>query len=152
MFNTLKLMRLLIFAALLPTFAISQEDPAVTGSRSENQLINYDSNYFDRYQPRTALDMVNQVPGFVVDNGDNTRGFGAAAGNVLINGRRPSAKQNSPSNFLARIDTSQVKQIELIRSQLPGIDMLGHSALVNIVLVEKQSGRHYSLGSCWSPQ
>ncbi len=155
MFNTLKLMRLLIFAALLPTFAISQEDPAVTGSRSENQLINYDSNYFDRYQPRTALDMVNQVPGFVVDNGDNTRGFGAAAGNVLINGRRPSAKQNSPSNFLARIDTSQVKQIELIRSQLPGIDMLGHSALVNIVLVENNlaaiirweaAGRHNNRG------
>ena len=100
----------------------------------------------------TALDMVNQVPGFVVDNGDNTRGFGAAAGNVLINGRRPSAKQNSPSNFLARIDTSQVKQIELIRSQLPGIDMLGHSALVNIVLVENNLAAIIRWEAAGSPQ
>ncbi len=146
---------LVILGVLSYCTVVAQESVSETDFRSDNQLIRFDTEYFSRYQPRTALDMVNQIPGFALDDGDNTRGFGAAAGNVLINGRRPSAKQNSPSNFLARIDASQVREIELIRSQLPGIDMLGHSALVNIVLQEDNldavvrwevGGRHNSRG------
>jgi hypothetical protein len=129
---------MLILGALLHEVATAQEStgqpPEATGVRSEDQILGYEAGYFSRYQPRTALDMVRQVPGFILNDGDNSRGFGSAAGNVLINGRRHTAKQNTPSEFLTRIAARQVQRIELIRSQLPGIDMLGHSSLVNVIL------------------
>ncbi len=112
----------------------AQQSPSVTTAQTQDQLVSYNADFFTQYQPRTALDMVRQVPGFLLDDGENNRGFGAAAGNILINGRRPSAKQNTPSQFLSRIVASQVEKIELIRGQVRGIDMLGHSALVNIIL------------------
>ena len=123
---------------LLPGMVQSQpqaEQTTATGpTTSADEVMSYEAGFFSRYQPRNALDMVRQVPGFLLDDGEDNRGFGAAAGNVLINGRRPSAKQNTPSAFLTRISAGQVERIELIRNQVRGIDMLGHSALVNIIL------------------
>ena len=44
---------------------------------------------FARFAPRTALDMLNNAPGFSIDSGDtNRRGLGEATSNVLINGER----------------------------------------------------------------
>ena len=51
---------------------------------------------FEQYAPRTALDMVSQIPGFSVSGDDGARGFGQASQNVLINGQRISSK--SPRN------------------------------------------------------
>ncbi len=123
---------------LLPGMVQSQpqaEQTTATGpTTSADEVMSYEAGFFSRYQPRNALEMVRQVPGFLLDDGEDNRGFGAAAGNVLINGRRPSAKQNTPSAFLTRISAGQVERIELIRNQVRGIDMLGHSALVNIIL------------------
>jgi len=97
--------------------------------------VDFPAAFFALYQPNTALDMVQQLPGFQLDNGDSSRGFAGSAGNILINGRRPSAKQDSPSDILARIPASQVERIELIRGQARGINMQGHSALANITLL-----------------
>ena len=99
-----------------------------------DQIVKYDSAFFSRYQPNTAFDMVKQVPGFQLDDGDTSRGFATTAGNVLINGRRPSAKQDRPSATLSRIPASQVAGIELIRGQMQGLDMLGQQAVVNVLL------------------
>jgi hypothetical protein len=96
----------------------------------------YDAAFFVRYQPNTALDMVTQVPGFQLDDGDVTRGFAASAGNILINSRRPSAKQDRPSVTLSRIPASQVTGIELIRGQVQGMDMSGQQAIVNVMLLD----------------
>jgi len=98
------------------------------------QVVVYEADFFARYQPSTAMDMVRQLPGFQLNDGDSLRGFGSAAGNILINDRRTSAKNDSPSSILARIPASQVERIELIRGQVRGIDMLGQSALANVVL------------------
>lgn len=103
---------------------------------ADDQMVRYEAAFFVRYQPNTALDMVQQVPGFQLDDGDVTRGFAESAGNVLINGRRPSAKQDRPSATLSRIPASQVSAIELIRGQLQGVDMRGQQALVNVLLQE----------------
>ncbi len=134
----IRLYGIIVLGIFGPGFVMAQQIPEQTSqvdsTRSQDQVMSYDIGFFSRYQPRTALDMVRQVPGFLLDDGDDTRGFGAAAGNILINGRRPSAKQDSPSRFLTRIAASQVERIELIRGQVRGIDMLGHSALVNIIL------------------
>jgi len=105
----------------------------VTADRS-SQIVEYPSEFFQIYQPNTAMDMVRQIPGFLVDDGDITRGFAGAAGNILINGRRPSAKQDRPSAILSRVPASQVIQIEMIRGQVRGIDLRGQSAVVNVIL------------------
>ncbi|MGK0298385.1 MAG: hypothetical protein ACI9XC_002006 [Gammaproteobacteria bacterium] len=101
-----------------------------------NNVVKYSHAYFDRYQPLTALDMVRQVPGFVLENNDSIRGMGSALGNLLINDRRPSAKQDQPLEILARIPAELVESIELIRGQIRDIDMQGQSRLINIILIE----------------
>ncbi|MDX1498663.1 MAG: TonB-dependent receptor [Woeseiaceae bacterium] len=98
------------------------------------QLVSYGPEFFARYQPVTALDMVRQVPGFTIDNGSSERGFIAAVGNILINGVYPSAKQDSPSSILARIPADQVTTIERIRGQVRDIDLQGQPVVVNVVL------------------
>jgi len=94
----------------------------------------YPAAFFSRYQPSNAFDMVQRVPGFTIDDGGDQRGFGAAAGNILINGRRPSTKDDLPSAMLKRVPSTNVERIELIRGQLRGIDMRGQSVVANIVL------------------
>jgi len=103
---------------------------------AENQLVSYDASFFDRYQPNTALDMVNQLPGFQLDDGDDRRGFGGSLGNLLINDRYPSAKQDKPSTILSRIAASRVARIELIRNQVRDIDLRGRPVVANLVLAE----------------
>ena len=100
------------------------------------QTVDYPAGFFSRYNPATALDMVNQLPGFQLDDGSGDRGFSAAVGNILINGRRASAKEDVPSAILGRIPASQVDRIELIRGQLRGVDMRGQTIVANILLRE----------------
>src|SRR5687768_18399817 len=64
----------------------------------------YDAAFFAQYAPRTALDIARRVPGFTLDLGNtDTRGFAGAAGNVVINGARPSSKAETLETTLARI-------------------------------------------------
>ena len=100
------------------------------------EAVEYPAGFFARYQPNTALDMINQLPGFVLDEGGDARGFAASAGNILINDRRPSAKQDLPSEILARIPAEQVARIELIRAQVRDIDLQGQPVVANVILSE----------------
>lgn len=94
----------------------------------------YAPEFFAQYQPITALDMVERLPGFTIDDGDGSRGFGGAAGNLLINGERPSTKQDTVSQILRRIPANQVQRLELIRGQGGGLDLRGQAVAVNVVL------------------
>ena len=78
--------------------------------------------------------MVRQLPGFEINDGSGDRGFGTVVGNILINDRRPSAKQDAPSDILDRIPASIVKRIDLIRSQVRGIDLQGQPIVASIML------------------
>lgn len=49
-------------------------------------------SYFTAYNPVTASDMVSRIPGFELRDGDDRRGFGGTAGNLLINGERPAPR------------------------------------------------------------
>ena len=90
--------------------------------------LSYQPAFFSRYAPITALDMVNNLPGFSLDDGDaETRGFGGAAGNVIINGARISAKSESPSEILGRIPAADVERIDVIRGQVGGLDLRGQN-------------------------
>lgn len=101
---------------------------------SQRGVLVFTPDFFAAQRPNTALDMVNRVPGFSVDNGSGARGFEGAVGNVLINNNRPASKNDSGSNVLNRTLANQVERIELIRGGAPGIDMQGYSVVVNVIL------------------
>ena len=80
-------------------------------------VVTYEPDYFAVFSPRTALDMVERVPGFALDEGQERRGFAGAAGNVLIDGAAPAAKSEDLSDILERIPAGDVVRIELIRGE-----------------------------------
>ncbi len=95
----------------------------------------FDPVFFADTRPRTALDMVQRLPGFALSGGSSgTRGLAGTAGNVLIDGRHPSTKSEGLGNLLSRISVDSIERIELIRGGAPGIDMQGRSVVANVVL------------------
>jgi hypothetical protein len=126
---------LIYVTVILISYSVYAQE-TITPSEIEDtgQVVNYDAEFFSRYRPSTALDMVNQLPGFQLDDGNGSRGFASSAGNLLINGRRLSAKQDLSSAALFRIPASLVERIELIRGQAGGVDFQGHSVLANVYL------------------
>ncbi len=103
-------------------------------------VIVYPPSFFTAYQPNSANDMVGRVPGFTVNQGDaNVRGLSGAAGNVLVDGERPTSKAVSVTDILSRIPPSMVERIELIRGGAAGIDMQGQAVVVNVVRKKEAS-------------
>ena len=115
----------------------------------DSQMVVYEAEFFARYGPVTALDMVRQVPGFRLERrslfggASNVRGFGAAAGNVLINGKRPSTKSDDMDSLLSRIAAEEVLRLELIRGAAGAgdRDITQGSVVLNVVLDESTGGR-----------
>lgn len=123
-----------VLASAVPLTASAQAELLSVENDTTSPVVEYPASFFSRYKPNTALDMVQQVPGFQIDDGDASRGFAGAAGNILINGQRPSAKQDKPSAILSRISASQITAIRLIRSQMKGIDLRGQTTVVDVLL------------------
>ena len=95
----------------------------------------YEAVFFDTFSPANALQMVERLPGFILDSGDmGVRGFGQAAGNVVINGRRPSSKSDPLAVVLSRIPASRVVRIELATGNSFGADYAGKPQVANVVL------------------
>ncbi|WP_425991839.1 TonB-dependent receptor plug domain-containing protein [Brevundimonas sp. TWP2-3-2] len=107
--------------------------PAV--DTAQQGVLVFEPAFFADSSPNTALDMIARLPGFGLDTGNtDTRGFAGAAGNVLIDGDRPSSKSDGLDEILRRIAADGVERIELIRGGAPGIDMQGRSVIANVVL------------------
>src|SRR6185437_6075656 len=96
-------------------------------------ITSYPASFFTDAHPANASDMVARLPGFSLDTGDNARGFAGTAGNVLIDGARPTAKTDDLQTILSRIPASDVERIDLIRGAVPGIDLHGQSVVANII-------------------
>lgn len=107
---------------------VQEADPSQRG------VIPYAPEFFADAQPSTALDMITRLPGFSLEQGDNARGFAGTSGNFLINGERPTTKNESLEDMLRRISASTVERIDLIRGGAPGIDMQGRTVMANIIL------------------
>ncbi|WP_444996449.1 TonB-dependent receptor plug domain-containing protein [Aliikangiella sp. IMCC44359] len=105
----------------------------------------YSVEFFTSYAPQTALDMVLRLPGFTLQEEEDVRGFGATAGNVLIDGIRPPSKSGGIKNALLRIPASQVKQIEILRGINNAGDAAGQSVVANIVKANKLSAKRWQL-------
>lgn len=79
---------------------------------------------FAQFAPRTALDMLNRVPGFGIKEESQERGLGDATGNVVINGQRLSGKSNDVVTELSRIPAANVERIEIVDGatlNIPGL-------------------------------
>ena len=117
--------------------AFAQEGDAPQPASESGAVQTFDPAFFARFNPVTALDMVRQLPGFSIDNGNSLRGFGATAGNVLIDGRRPSTKATSISEELSRISARDVARVELMGASAAGdVDVRGYTEIANVVLKE----------------
>ena len=122
----------LIIACPLP--AIAQTSAAPAGASPQAVLV-YPASFFASSNPGTAYDMIQRLPGFTLDVGDlESRGLAGAAGNVLIDGSRPSSKSDNVAEVLTRITADSVERIELIRGGAPGIDMRGRAIVANVIL------------------
>ncbi|MYM21976.1 hypothetical protein GTP46_04880 [Duganella sp. FT135W] len=87
--------------------------------------------YFNQFQSNSAMDMVSRLPGFVFEGGNPGRG---TAGNVLINGKRPTSKTEPLSDVLGRIPVAAVERIDVINGGSSGIDMQGYPTVANVLL------------------
>jgi outer membrane receptor for ferrienterochelin and colicins len=76
---------------------------------------------FERFAPKTAYDMLVQVPSFTIRQADQDRGLGQASENVLINGQRIANKTGGAVDELRRIAAASVERIEIVdASASPG--------------------------------
>ena len=106
----------------------------------------YDAAYYAHFSPQTALDMINETPGFALEDVSARRGFAGASGNVLVDGEHPIAKAQTLSDLLQRIPAKQVLRIELLRGGEAGADVSGHAVVANIVRTRSAGEGVYSLG------
>src|SRR6185312_6035449 len=59
----------------------------------------------------------------------------------LVDGTRPTAKNDDLQSILQRIPAASVERIELIRGSAPGIDMQGQSVVANVVRKKEDSSQ-----------
>lgn len=114
--------RLALSIALLPLCAAAAAQEAQPARLEPRRT--YTAADFARYAPRNALEMLRQVPGFVVREAIQERGLGQATGNVLINGQRVSGKSNDVLAELGRIPAGNVTAIDIVDGatlDIPGL-------------------------------
>jgi outer membrane receptor protein involved in Fe transport len=108
------------------------EDAVSTAAANSGQR-QFRADFFVAYSPVTALDMVRRIPGFSIDGSDGRRGFGDNAGNVLIDGDRPSTKSDDIFTILSRIPASEVDHISLTEQAGADAETQGQGQVVNII-------------------
>ena len=98
---------------------------------------------FARFAPKTAYDMLVQVPSFTIRTADTTeRGLGQASENVLINGQRIANKSGGAVDELRRVSAANVERIEILDAASLGIAGLsGQVANVILKAASKASGQ-----------
>lgn len=101
--------------------------------RPEAAQTSFPASFFAELQPQNALDMLSRLPGFTLIEGHAVRGFGGAAGNVLVDGARPASKDISLSEYLRRIPASVVERIELIDGAEAGLQGGASRLIANVV-------------------
>jgi hypothetical protein len=129
-------------AALAVSPVLAQDAPLASAEAPQTAAVPgtparqlYERDYFAAFAPANALQMVQRVPGFAIEQVDGeVRGFGQAAGNIVINGQRPSSKSEALETMLARIPASRVQRIEVAAGDQFGAEYAGKAQVLNLVL------------------
>jgi hypothetical protein len=132
--------------------ALAQTPPVASKASAAAKRV-YVPADFARFAPRTAYDMLAQVPSFTIKAPDpSERGLGQASENVLINGERINNKNYSGGaggavDQLQRTPATNVERIEIVDAAALGIAGLS-GQVANIVLkVEKKATGQFE----WTP-
>ncbi|WP_260483071.1 TonB-dependent receptor plug domain-containing protein [Sphingomicrobium flavum] len=135
-------------AGLLSALPAAAHGAETTERASPVATRSFTSEDFVQYAPRTALDMVRQIPGFSIQGGNNgERGLGQADQNVLLNGQRVSGKSNDAVTALSRIDAANVVRIDLVEGA--SLDIPGLSGEVANIIYKVDS---FSGTFAWRPE
>lgn len=119
--------------ALAAPLAAQQADPPSPAPAPAAATETYPRVFFDRFYPQTALDLLQRVPGFSLDTGAELRGFAGAAGNVLVDGERPTIKAGGLEDFLSRIPADAVDRIEVTRGAQRAGETAGQGLIANVI-------------------
>jgi hypothetical protein len=128
-----------LLSASMPCAAIAQDAAPVAAAQGDaagnaaSGTRTLTPDFFTPFNPITALDMVERIPGFSIEKGEGRRGFGENAGNVLIDGDRPSTKSDEISTLLKRIPASEVQRIEVTEAAGADGETQGKGQVVNVV-------------------
>ncbi|WP_296595812.1 TonB-dependent siderophore receptor [Phenylobacterium sp.] len=123
----------MLIATVLAQAAVAAAPPAAIAPPQTQGVISYPVTFFAGQQVANAAEMLARVPGFTLDTGNSVRGFEGAAGNVIVDGARPTSKTDNLEEILRRIPISQIERIDVIRGGAPGIDMQGKTVIANVV-------------------
>lgn len=113
--------------------AAAASAPAPATAPAQPAVESYPASFFAALNSSTAYEMISRIPGFTLDTGASVRGYEGAAGNVLIDGQRPSSKSDSVDEILKRLPASAVERVDVIRGGAPGVDMQGKTVLANVI-------------------
>jgi outer membrane receptor for ferrienterochelin and colicins len=139
---------------LLTVHTVSAQDNV-----GDDSTVVYPASYFAEFNPVTAQDMLDRIPGVGTatggggnfggsrqGGGNGGRGLGSGSGGsqIIINGKRTAGKNNQTSSQMDRITAEQVDYIEIIRGTSGELDVRGSSQVVNVVLFEELSSNSLS--------
>ena len=124
-----------------PVAGTAVERKSKTTINTDSTVV-YEAGFFAQYNPVTANDMLERIPGLNLSSGGSDgggdRGLGTG-GNLLINGQRIAGKNNTARDQLARIPAYEVERIEIIRDTSGELNVRGASEVINIILNAAQS-------------
>ena len=136
----------LVAALPVPAFA---EKAAATDSYIDR----FNPDHFMSFKPQTAYNVLENIPGanrllVAINSASQSRGFGSAGDQILINNQRVSGKGNSVSQELRNIQAGDVDYIELIRGTTSELDVQSDGLVINVVLKKRvESSVLWSVGS-----
>ena len=104
-----------------------------------NPVLNFGQEYFQRFEPTSAGEMLKRLPGvsFTNDVGEfqdpKLRGLPSGYTQILLNGERLPGAPNNRSPLVDRIPFELIERVEIVRSPSAEIDSQGPAGTLNIV-------------------
>jgi len=143
----IKIVRRLVTVTVLLCLGAPHTTAETTAATALNaNQASYPAAYFAQYSPRSALDIINRVPGFQLSQAENKRGLGQGGANILINGERVTGKTDIGSQ-LGRIAATNVIRVDIVDGasiNIPGLS----GTVANIITENKGLSRTWS----WGPE
>jgi hypothetical protein len=137
---------LAVCAALLAPLSATAQTATPAAAATGTKV--YTPADFARFAPKTAYDMLTQVPGFTIRGADDARGLGEASENVLINGQRVTDKSGGAIAQLQKVPAGDVVRIEIKEAASAGIAGLTGQVADVILKADRKASGNFS----WSPQ
>jgi len=128
-----RLMAAACVAALMSIPAAAQDALAPAPAPADAARRVFVEADFARFAPKTAYDMLLQLPGFTIRAASAERGLGQASENILVDGERVADKSGGAVARLQRTPASSVERIELTDAAQLGIAGLS-GQVANVVL------------------